>query len=129
MRKTRLLSAAAVVAALAALQLGAASAGTAKSTGTLPLGKYRCYQFSSSVGFLYWGYFKLLSPSTYRDASAGPGRYAYSSATQKIAWLSGPYRRYRYKGEYQPKGTNGHKSNTIVLLGPESVKIECQLSR
>jgi hypothetical protein len=75
------------------------------------------------------GRYKLLSPSTYRDASAGPGRYAYSSATQKIAWLSGPYRRYRYKGEYQPKGTNGHKSNTIVLLGPESVKIECQLSR
>lgn len=39
--------------------------------------------------------------------------------------MSGPYRRYHYRGEYQPKGTNGHKSNTIVLLGPESVKIEC----
>ena len=118
-----------MIAAVAAVQLGAASAGTAERSGGLELGKWGCYQYSYPSGFLYTGYFTLLSSSTYSVMQAGSGRYYFSPATRKITWLSGPYKRYHYRGEYQPKGTNGHKSNTIVLLGPESVKIECQRSR
>jgi hypothetical protein len=125
MRKKGLLVIASTVACLAALGLGAVSTASAKTTAAPPLGRYTCYQFSPSSGFLYWGFVKLLSSSTYRDGTAGPGRYAYSAATRKIRWLSGPSRRYGYMGEYQPKGTNGHKSNTIVILGSEGVKIEC----
>jgi hypothetical protein len=121
-----------LLTAVAAVALGlgvATNAGAQTTAGKLPLGRYTCYQFSPSVGYLYWGYFSVLSPSTYRLYNGGSGRYSYSAPSRRITWLSGPYRQYRYRGEYQPKGTNGHKSNTIVLLGPESVKIECSTSK
>jgi hypothetical protein len=125
----RLLMIASTVACLAVLELGAVSGVSAKTTAGLPLGRYTCYQYSYSSGFLYFGFFKLLSSSTYKDGTAGSGRYAYAASTRKVRWLSGPYRRYGYKGEYQPKGTNGHKSNTIVLLGSGGVKIECSIGK
>src|SRR5947208_444032 len=83
-----------------------ASAGTAERNGGLELGKWGCYQYSYPSGFLYTGYFTLLSSSTYSVMQAGSGRYYFSPATRKITWLSGPYKRYHYRGEYQPKGTN-----------------------
>jgi hypothetical protein len=123
------LKTAAVLSCVMAIGLGAADVSSAKSSAVPPLGRYTCYQFSATSGFLYWGFLKVLSSSTYRDGTAGPGRYAYSAATRKIRWLSGPYKRYQYKGEFQPKGTNGHKSDTIVLLGPEYVKIQCSIGK
>ena len=106
-----------------------AGAGAAESGARPPLGRYTCYQFDPTSGYLPAGFFKLLTTSTYKLFNGENGRYAYNAATRKITWLSGPYKRYRYRGEYQPKGTHGHKSNTIVVLGPDYVKLECSTGK
>jgi hypothetical protein len=115
--------------AVVALVLGTAAGAGANASVRPPLGRYTCYQFDPTSGFLYAGYFTLLTRSTYKLYNGGRGGYAYSAATRKIRWLSGPYKQYQYRGEYQPKGTNGHKSNTIVVLGPEYVKLECSTGK
>jgi len=87
----RALGAAACCAALFPAALSA-PAGAASSLGA---GKYRCYQFDPTSGYLYWGKAKI-SGGKYK-ISAGSGKYRLSG--KKVKWTSGPLKRYKWTGE------------------------------
>jgi hypothetical protein len=99
--------------------------GDAQAAPAPPLGKYSCYQSSSGVGWLYSGWFRFLSTSRYKVFSGAGGRYSYNASTRAVRWLSGPYKSYGWKGKYYPRGEEGRSGPTVILTGPDSIRIRC----
>jgi hypothetical protein len=93
----------------------AASAQAKTSAAAPPLGRYNCYQFSPSVGYLFQGWFRLPSRSRYVLNNGRGGRYSYNAGNRRVTFHSGPYRSYGWVGEFLPRGRAGRRSPTIVL--------------
>lgn len=67
----------------------------AGASGSLHDGKYQCYQYSASSGYLYFGSVKI-SGSKY---ATGSSKGTYSLRGSTIRWTSGPYKRYKWSGK------------------------------
>ena len=107
------------------LMLAFAGGATAKPP---PIGKYQCYQYSAYVGYLYSGWFKLVSAEKYKVfGGAGSGRYKYRAATKKVVFTSGPYERYGWFGKYRRDNTGNPVIDLIDRADP-SLKQNCSLA-
>jgi hypothetical protein len=115
-------------AALCVAAVIASSAQATEAAAAPPLGRYNCYQFDPSTGYLPSGWFKLLGGKRYVLYTKNGGRYSYSPAGRRLTWLSGPYKAYGWVGEFLPKGRDGRKGYTIVLkekVHKDGIKIHC----
>lgn len=114
--------------ALAGAGVLATSTEASTSAASPPLGRYNCYQFDPYSGYLPSGWFKLTSSTRYVLYTKQGGAYSYSRATRRVTFKSGPYKAYRWKGEFLPKGREGRKGAAIVLterVYKDGIKIHC----
>jgi hypothetical protein len=107
-----------------ALVLALASFAVAKPP---PIGKYQCYQYSPYVGYLYSGWFKLVSAEKYKVSSGETGKYKYRAATKKIVFTSGPYDRWDWFGKYRRDNT-GNPVIDVIAKDDPSLKQNCSLA-
>ena len=112
------IAAAAVVGGLA-LPLPAASAGP-------PIGKYQCYQYTVGLGYLYSGWFKLVSPKKYKVHNGETGRYRVKG--KRLNFTSGPYKRYGWFGKYR-RDSKGNPVIDVIAKDDPSLKQNCSLAK
>ena len=116
----------ALVAGIAASALAASA--EAKTSASPPLGRYTCYQYSPSVGYLFQGWFRLLPANRYVLNNGNGGRYSYTAGNRRVTFRSGPYRSYGWVGEFLPRGHGSRKTPTILLkerVPKDGIKIHC----
>jgi uncharacterized membrane protein YgcG len=97
------------------LALLAAALPAGASAKSIHKGKYQCYQFDATSGYLYWGYVKVKG-SKYK-ISGGHGKYSRKGS--KIKWKSGPLHKYHWTGKVQ-------SSKKFKIIGKkDGIEINC----
>jgi hypothetical protein len=97
-----------------AAALLATTASPALASKKLGKGRYECYQFDPTSGYLYWGWVKVKG-KRYK-ISAGKGKYKIKG--KKIRWKSGPLKSYGWTGKYVSK-------KKFKILGDDGIEINC----
>ena len=96
---------------LVALSLPASAAAKPPAKG-----KYDCQQYSAGLGiYIDNGWLKIVSRNRYRASGGNSGKYRYSAAQKKLSFLTGAYKKSKWHGFYEPKGTRGRQYDTITI--------------
>lgn len=89
------------------------------AAGKPRLGKYLIYSYGAANNPLFLGHFELMSGGRYRASRSskgsyyGSGKYSYIAKTKSIKWLTGPYVKDKWSGNFSV--TREGKTHNIRL--------------